>query len=562
MVKLGDKTPSFGFNRFKQGLQFVPVDDEGFTLRGDKQRLEYKGRRRSHRFTILGDTAFEYDCILNREPDSNVIRLRIEGADKYDFFRQPDFVKDPFLKGSYAVYKKETLLGEGTGKLCHIHRPEIIDARGRRCWGSLAVIGDELLITIPEQWLGEAVYPVIVDPVIGTTTIGSQHSYLKYSQNNGGGYVSTSLGCTHVIRLNKVLISESIGSNISFYVYKANEIYSISNYPYEIHIFDSCPCIYNNNVNNLPENKISANEELLVDPYNYRDAGWLQAGLDKNCPINEGDYIWFGIRGINIYLRFDYGGILESYDVGDEYFYRKNLLPNVIGEAVYSPRITTVDNREILISMYLTYDGAGNKYIKRLGETARLDDTLLIRRTFFRRLGETARLDDTISKLKIILKRLGETARLDDTLSKAQTLIRKSIETARLNDTLSKAKTIFKKVFENASINDTFSKAQTILRKCVDTAKINMTLNVVRSLSIIRSITDSVRANTMVFQRRGLNRKITDLLKPREGVIRRLFIFLKIHTNSVVRSVINNRLLNAKIEITIKSRIGGRHEDF
>ena len=135
-VTLGKNVPSFGLHRYKQGLRFAPNDDEGFTLRGDRRQLLYKGRRRSHRFTILGDTFFEYDCILEREPESNVISLRMEGAENFDFFRQPDFVKEPFLQGSYAVYKKETLVGEGTGKLCHIHRPEIIDARGRRCWGN------------------------------------------------------------------------------------------------------------------------------------------------------------------------------------------------------------------------------------------------------------------------------------------------------------------------------------------------------------------------------------------------------------------------------------------
>ena len=165
-VSLGEKKPTFGLQRFRQGLRFVPPDDEGFAIRGDRQQLVYKGRRRSHRFTILGDTAFEYDCILEREPESNVVSLLMDGAENYDFFRQPDFVEDPFLKGSYAVYKKETLVGEGTGKLCHIHRPEIIDARGRRCWGDLSVVGDMLCITIPEKWLGEAKYPVIVDPNI------------------------------------------------------------------------------------------------------------------------------------------------------------------------------------------------------------------------------------------------------------------------------------------------------------------------------------------------------------------------------------------------------------
>ena len=176
-VALGQKRPEWGLTRWhgNNGLRFVPPDDEGFTLRGDKQRLIYKGRQQSHRFTILGDNAFEYDCILNKEPESNVVSLLMERAEDFDFLRQPDFVPDPFLKGSYAVYKKETLIGEGTGKLCHINRPLIIDAKGRRVWGELSIVGNCLNIIIPEEWLGEAAYPVVVDPVIGTSTRGSQN---------------------------------------------------------------------------------------------------------------------------------------------------------------------------------------------------------------------------------------------------------------------------------------------------------------------------------------------------------------------------------------------------
>jgi hypothetical protein len=112
-VTLGKYAPSFGLHRFKHGLRFVPPDDEGFTLRGDKRRLLYKGRRRSHRFTILGDCTFEYDCILEREPESNVICLRMEGGGNFDFLKQPDFVKESFLKGLLRFTKKKRWLVKG-----------------------------------------------------------------------------------------------------------------------------------------------------------------------------------------------------------------------------------------------------------------------------------------------------------------------------------------------------------------------------------------------------------------------------------------------------------------
>jgi hypothetical protein len=182
MVGLGGDVPSWELSRYGLPLRFSALDDEGYSLRGNSRSLLYKGRERSHRFTVLNDGAFEYDVILKKEPSTNVVELLIDGAEYYDFYRQPYFVKDDFLKGSYAVYRKENYAGCGTGKICHIHRPKIIDASGRWVWGDLIVAGNKLLIVIPEQWLADASYPVIVDPVIGTNTVGSQEEW-----SYGGG---------------------------------------------------------------------------------------------------------------------------------------------------------------------------------------------------------------------------------------------------------------------------------------------------------------------------------------------------------------------------------------
>ncbi|MDR3173395.1 MAG: hypothetical protein LBU19_04015, partial [Treponema sp.] len=49
-VTLGGKVPAWGLNRWgSPGLRLVPPDDEGFTLRGNRWRLMYRGRKRSHR---------------------------------------------------------------------------------------------------------------------------------------------------------------------------------------------------------------------------------------------------------------------------------------------------------------------------------------------------------------------------------------------------------------------------------------------------------------------------------------------------------------------------------
>jgi hypothetical protein len=163
-------------------LGFSPLAEGGYCTRGDRRRLLYAGARESHRFTILDNERFEYDIILNKEPASNRLYLALEGWEGFDFFRQPDTIGPDILRGSYAVYKKEGAIDSpachvGTGKLCHIHRPKIIDARGRWTWGDVTIDRGLLTMTIPEGWLGEAKYPVTVDPVIGSSTVGA---YLMY----------------------------------------------------------------------------------------------------------------------------------------------------------------------------------------------------------------------------------------------------------------------------------------------------------------------------------------------------------------------------------------------
>jgi hypothetical protein len=116
-VSLGGKAPAWGLSRrASAGLRFVRPDDEGFTLRGDRQRLIYRGRKRSHRFTILGDTAFEYDCILNREPESNVITLPHGGGRNGSTFSASLMPPETLsLRGVTPSTGKKPSSGEGEG---------------------------------------------------------------------------------------------------------------------------------------------------------------------------------------------------------------------------------------------------------------------------------------------------------------------------------------------------------------------------------------------------------------------------------------------------------------
>ncbi|MDP2632240.1 MAG: hypothetical protein Q8P25_00765 [Candidatus Curtissbacteria bacterium] len=150
---------------------------------------------------------FEFDLLLKEKPESNVFAYDINSKN-LDFFYQPalnEENKDPELTctltecrdkenhitifrpenvvGSYAVYYKDGKSGDysqlggknyKTGKALHIYRPKITDANNNSTWGNLNVdtVKGELTVTVDQNWLAQAQYPVTVDPTFGYETAG------------------------------------------------------------------------------------------------------------------------------------------------------------------------------------------------------------------------------------------------------------------------------------------------------------------------------------------------------------------------------------------------------
>ncbi len=149
---------------------------------------------------VAEDGGLEIEVVLKEKPISNVIEFSIE-TKGLDFFYQPELTQEEKdngaerpenVVGSYAVYYKDTPTNYvggkeyKTGKMCHIFRPEVVDAKGSEVWGELNVdIENSLLtVTIDKEWLEKAVYPVVVDPTFGYTTVGAAGSVglLQYSR--------------------------------------------------------------------------------------------------------------------------------------------------------------------------------------------------------------------------------------------------------------------------------------------------------------------------------------------------------------------------------------------
>jgi hypothetical protein len=299
----------------------------------------------------------------------------MEGADGYDFFRQPDFVKDPFLKGSYAVYKKETFIGEGTGKLCHIHRPEIIDARGRRCWGGLSAAGNELRITIPETWLSEAVYPVVVDPTIGTTTVGSQITIFNSFMG-----VEHNLIFHYQIPVNVFRAPENISGSCTAFAY----VHSSRTSRYDR------PVIYSDD-GGKPLIKLTRDEGVIdFSGSAGQPPGWRSAPFSRAVPISEGASCWFGLFAQYWQTAYDYGGTLYAEVLGTT-AYDLETIPDrypdgTLASSIYGNSLSIL--RELKLSMYFSYTQARH-YARTLIQGVTLTDAGRLTGAYRRRASET-----------------------------------------------------------------------------------------------------------------------------------------------------------------------------
>lgn len=218
-------------------------------VKGDKEVHIYEKPE------IDEDGGLEIEVVLKEKPISNIIEFSIE-TKGLEFFYQPELedseveelaqregitlleakrkCRPENVVGSYAVYYKDCPANRvggkeyKVGKFCHIYRPKVIDSNGCETWGELNVEVEKklLIVTIDEDWLEKAIYPVTVDPTFGysgtpATTVLSGYTANWADVYAGAAGTLASVSC--------YMAGYTASRNVQFGIYKHSDNSKVAN---------------------------------------------------------------------------------------------------------------------------------------------------------------------------------------------------------------------------------------------------------------------------------------------------------------------------------------------
>lgn len=309
--------------------------DRPFTVPADRKLLSKKMEYRSGDVTAFiepkggTENEFDIDFTLHRKPDTNVFEYKIEGAEEFDFFYQGELTPEEIAEGasrpenvvgSYAVYHKTKAnhrvgsTNYATGKAFHILRPKAIDANGAETWAELNYVDGLLSVTVPQNFLDDAAYPVRVDPTFGYTTIGASSFALAVDS----------------IRVVSTYPASENGTVTMLTAYHQDGSGQVSNVR---------PVIYSNADNAL----LTYGAETIIDDFT---AQWRDHSVTPATVISGANYdIGFWLGGTGNVFFYDANAYTLRRDT--ETYHSTNAPPSTFVEA------STIANRQL--SIYATY---------------------------------------------------------------------------------------------------------------------------------------------------------------------------------------------------------------
>lgn len=483
-----------------------------------------------HVFRKLDEERFEYDVLLLKEPETNSIEIELDFPDGLEFFRQPSleslmaspFRCSPEAIDSYAVYWKERNGPYKTGKFCHIYRPLIRDARGRKVWGLLDIADHRMTITIPEEWLADAAYPVVVDPVVGTQTRGALHII---DWDNTGDPVEFYFEMR--MALGRFTTSNPIAGTCTSYLYS---YYNAATRGQAV--------VYSDN-GGLPYMRLSRNEQ--IGNFQRATPAWVASTFTLPNPISSGSSFWYGYYTDDwFFTYYDTVGtfrrmVTEEYLDIPEYF-------NDPWNDVYT----------VLMSAYFEYTVVQN-LTRSMLDTVGLTETFGKQFAFKRKCVNGTTITENIFQKKTLPRVCADSFTISDTVTRIGHLFR------LLSDSFLCTRNSSRTVICNRSLSDWFGisdmleRTRIVIRTCISLLDCSERINL--QFELLRLLQDTSEAAERFSMIQTLFRFCTSSFTALENILRSVGFIRVIASGIEFLEHLLQRMLLKKEELIIVSRI-------
>lgn len=484
-----------------------------------------------HVFRKLDGERFEYDILLLKEPETNVIEIELDFPEGLEFYRQPSMdalIRSPYrctpdVEESYAVYWKERNGPYKTGKFCHIYRPLIKDARGRKVWGRLDIVGHMMTITIPDDWLADASYPVVVDPIVGTQTRGALNKLVWWEgEDPDDFYVEISIG------FGRFTASTPISGLCTSYIYSD---YSSS--------YTAQAVVYSD-TSGYPITRLSRNEQ--VASFQNSLYTWVPSTFYLPQPIPQGSSFWYGYYTQDIYYSYyDVGGTFRRYGV-EEYSAIPDAFEQYPGADVW----------QVMMSAYFNYSTA-QALNRSMMDTVGLTETFGKQFSFKRTCENTTAVTMASASQGFLPRVCTDGLSGNDLMIRTLASFRTVLENLGLADITSRCVTNIRALFESISFADSVEKLRGLIRRC--TADFDAHDETYHFFEYKRLMADEVNTDGLISMIQTLFRLCESGFLGIGSLVRRIDFFRNASSGVGFLARLIKRSLLKKEELIIVSRV-------
>jgi hypothetical protein len=347
----------------------------------------------------------------------------------------------------------------------------------------LSVAGNKLSIAIPEGWLSEAKYPVVVDPTFGMETVGSQTHWENFFT---GAYEK--LVFESSVGLNRHSIFEPLSGIITAYVY----VY-VYVYVYDSEGVGRCkPVLYSNDLSTFMTRLSKSEGSFDIAVNSDKPAGWRSATFQTKDTIEKYNWLWFGVFCDRFSPRFDYSTMCIFEQVGND-------LPETLTPILYPYNFE--------ISMYFAYalEGFHTRVITQWAmpsETRKLT-------------GEYQRSATQIAQGKAVANRAGsfcrsivQTVKSAMSMKRRLALLRKSTQQAGVSDKGQRFLSMLRKPAQTAGVASGTMRNAAYVKRFQEKAGSMTSMGIVRDVAV--RLIGAVAALYGMKAGAGFNRRIRD----------------------------------------------------